>query len=80
MLADKRYCYPLPITDFASRYLLACEALHTTKEVYAFTVFERRVRLTPCDQNRQRRALRQPQCTVQSFPVIGVVAQAWHRH
>ncbi len=41
MLADKRYCYPLTITDFASRYLLACEALHTTKEAYAFTVFER---------------------------------------
>lgn len=29
MLADKRYCYPLTINDFASRYLLACEALHT---------------------------------------------------
>lgn len=41
MLADRRYCYPLTITDFASRYLLACEALHTTKEIYAFTVFER---------------------------------------
>ena len=27
MLADRRYCYPLTITDFASRYLLACEAL-----------------------------------------------------
>ncbi|WP_292425847.1 integrase core domain-containing protein [Mesorhizobium sp.] len=40
MLADKRYCYPLTISDFASRYLLACEALHTTKEAYAFTVFE----------------------------------------
>jgi putative transposase len=26
---------------FASRYLLTCEALSTTKEVYAFTVFER---------------------------------------
>ena len=35
------YCYPLTITDFASRYLLACEALSTTKERYAFTVFER---------------------------------------
>jgi putative transposase len=23
-----------------ARYLLACEALHTTKEAYAFTVFE----------------------------------------
>jgi putative transposase len=41
MLADKRYCYPLTITDFASRYLLGCEALSTTKEHYAFAVFER---------------------------------------
>jgi putative transposase len=41
MLADRRYCYPLTITDFASRYLLGCEALATTKETYAFTVFER---------------------------------------
>jgi putative transposase len=41
MLADRRYCYPLTITDFASRYLLCCDALETTKEAYAFTVFER---------------------------------------
>ncbi len=41
MLADRRYCYPLTITDFASRYLIACDALATTKEGYAFTVFER---------------------------------------
>ncbi len=41
MLANRHYCYPLTITDFASRYLLACEALSTTKERYAFTVFER---------------------------------------
>jgi len=41
MLADRRYCYPLTISDFASRYLLACEALSTTREAYAFTVFER---------------------------------------
>jgi len=41
MLTDRRYCYPLTITDFASRYLFACDALSTTKEVYAFTVFER---------------------------------------
>ena len=40
MLTDRRYCYPLTITDFASRYLFACEALATTKEAYAFTVFE----------------------------------------
>ncbi len=41
MLTDRRYCYPLTISDFASRYLLTCEALATTKEIYAFTVFER---------------------------------------
>ena len=41
MLADRRYCYPLTITDAASRYLLSCEALPSTKVAYAFTVFER---------------------------------------
>jgi putative transposase len=40
MLADRRYCYPLTITDFASRYVIACEALHSTREAYAFSVFE----------------------------------------
>jgi putative transposase len=44
MLADRRYCYPLTITDFASRYLITCEALATTKEAYAFAVFERAFR------------------------------------
>jgi putative transposase len=41
MLGNRRYCYPLTITDFASRYLLTCEALLTTQETFAFTVFER---------------------------------------
>ena len=41
MLADRRYCYPLTVTDFASRYLLCCDALETTRESYAFSVFER---------------------------------------
>src|SRR5262245_15369272 len=41
MLANRRYCFPLTITDFASRYLLMCEALATTRETYAFPVFER---------------------------------------
>lgn len=40
MMGNKVYCYPLTITDFSSRYLLTCEALETTKEQYAFTVFE----------------------------------------
>ena len=41
LLEDRRYCYPLTITDFASRYLLGCEALESTREVSAFPVFER---------------------------------------
>jgi putative transposase len=41
MLGDHRYCYPLTITDFASRYLLTCEVLSTTQEKFAFTGFER---------------------------------------
>src|SRR5262249_31149160 len=34
MPGDRRYCYPLTITDFASRYLLTCEALSTTQEKF----------------------------------------------
>ncbi len=41
MLADKRYCYPLTITDFATRYLICCDALASTRAQPAFTVFER---------------------------------------
>ena len=41
MLASKSYCYPLTVTDYASRYLLACEALESNCELYAFHVFER---------------------------------------
>jgi putative transposase len=41
LLGNRRYCYPLTVTDHASRYLLACEALSSTKEQHAFAVFER---------------------------------------
>jgi transposase InsO family protein len=41
MLADKRYCYPLTVTDHASRYLLLCEALESNQEKPAITAFER---------------------------------------
>jgi putative transposase len=40
-LGNRQYCYPLTITDFASRYLLACDALSTTHATFAFTVFDR---------------------------------------
>ncbi len=41
LLGNKRYCYPLIVTDHASRYLLLCEALESTCESLAFTAFER---------------------------------------
>ena len=41
LLGNRRYCYPLTITDFASRYLLTCDALSSTEEKQAFTAFER---------------------------------------
>jgi Integrase core domain/Homeodomain-like domain len=41
LLADRQYCYPLTVTDHASRFLLTCEALASTREDYAFPVFER---------------------------------------
>jgi hypothetical protein len=40
-LGNGRYCYPLTISDLASRYFLACEALENTKYCGAFEVFER---------------------------------------
>ena len=41
MLGNKQYCYPLTITDYASRFIIACEGMYTNAEKYAFTVFER---------------------------------------
>jgi putative transposase len=41
MLADRRYCYPLTVTDFASRYLIGCEALASTQTRSAIPIFER---------------------------------------
>jgi transposase InsO family protein len=40
-LGNRQYCYPLTITDYSSRYLLACEGLTSTKSDFAFSVFER---------------------------------------
>lgn len=40
-LGNGRYCYPLTVTDQASRFLLMCEALESTREELAVTAFER---------------------------------------
>jgi hypothetical protein len=41
LLGNPQYCYPLTVTDHASRFLLTCDALSSTCEDYAFTVLER---------------------------------------
>jgi transposase InsO family protein len=40
-LGNGHYCYPLTVTDHASRFLLLCEALDSTREELAITAFER---------------------------------------
>ena len=41
VLGNRSWCYPLTVTDQASRFVLLCEALETTREELAFTAFER---------------------------------------
>ncbi len=40
-LGNRRYCYPLTVTDQASRFLLLCEALDATKEGPVIEAFVR---------------------------------------
>jgi transposase InsO family protein len=39
-LGNGRYCYPLTVTDHASRFFLLCEALESTREDLSITAFE----------------------------------------
>ena len=39
-LGNGEYCYPLTLTDHASRYLLLCEALDSVRENTAITAFQ----------------------------------------
>jgi putative transposase len=41
MLGNRQYCYPLTVSDYSSRFLLACEGLESTQSTFAFAVFER---------------------------------------
>lgn len=40
-LGNSHYCYPLTVSDHASRFLLLCEALESVREDTALTAFER---------------------------------------
>jgi transposase InsO family protein len=83
LLGNREYCYPLTVTDHASRYLLTCEALSSTKEECAFTVFERLFKERGLPSNiRSDNGV--PFCfgsrLVQLEQTRGVVAPARHWH
>ena len=40
-LGNRRYCYPLTVTDHASRRIMMCEALDSTREAPVIAVFAR---------------------------------------
>ncbi|MEO1651803.1 MAG: IS481 family transposase [Pseudomonadota bacterium] len=40
-LGNRQYCYPLTVTDQASRFILMCEAMQSTKEAGVFEAFVR---------------------------------------
>ena len=39
MTSDRKYCYPLTITDYSSRYLIACDGQTGTNAKFAFESF-----------------------------------------
>jgi transposase InsO family protein len=39
-MGNRRYCYPLTVTDHASRHLMLCEALESTREMPVIAAFE----------------------------------------
>jgi putative transposase len=82
MLADRRYCYPLTITDFASRYLLGCEALSTTNTMFAYCVFERAFKdfgLPRAIRTDNGITIRQCQLALWFDQAVRVVAATRHR-
>ncbi len=82
MLVDRRYCYPLTITDFASRYLLVLRGpVQHPDALRLHRVRARLQGLRPAarDPHRQRRPLRQCQRDLRPDQALGVVAAAGHR-
>ena len=82
-LGDGRYCYPLTVTDHASRLIPMCEAL----EIHPRRPRRHRLRAAlprtrPAFGHslRQRRPFRQPQRPVQSLEAFRLVAETRRRH
>jgi transposase InsO family protein len=82
LLGNRQYCYPLTVTDHASRFLLTGEALSSTREDYAFPVFERLFQERGLPANiRSDNGLRFGSRLVQLEQTCGRVASPgyWHR-
>jgi transposase InsO family protein len=60
-LGNQRYCYPLTVTDHASRYLLLCEAMESNAENTAFTA------LSACSKSV---VCRKPSAPTMAFPSL----------
>jgi len=61
LLRNHRYCYPLTIVDHVTRFILACDAFHSTQQVHTRHAFERVfriVRSAPSNSLGQRQSLR----------------------
>ena len=77
LLGNRRYCYPLTITDFASRYLLTCEALLTTQEnvrLHRLRAYLQGVRTPAGHSDRQRRPVCLRACPLRAEQAGRVVA------
>ena len=83
LLGDHKYCYPLTISDYSSRYLLACERQESTKEIYAFTVFEQAFEefgLPDAIRTDNGIPFACPQCLIRVKSTVSVVAAPGDRH
>ena len=82
MLGNRQYCYPLTVTDYRSRYLLACEGLASTRSDFAFAVFERVFKDfgLPAAIRTDNGTPSPRQCPVRPVPALRLVAAARYRH
>lgn len=73
-LGNRKYCYPLTVTDRVSRFILTCESHESMKEASGFQrLFEER-RLPDATRNDIWCALRQVYRALQSIKTVRVVA------
>lgn len=72
-LGNGRYCYPLTVTDHASRFLPLCEAMESTREEPVVAAFERLF----CERGLP---FASPDGLFGSFRAVGLGAAARHRH